>query len=166
MNQFVGYSNIIPLLAPVDITSTVTATAYMDLKHANRAAFLISLGNIASGSATDRERITVEAATAPAGTEAAIAFKYRMSGVVGANTWGAITAVSATSYIEIALNDDGKLIWIEIDPEVLAANDYRYVRVKATDATDMDNFIIGVVGLVDQKYRQTTYASATAAASA
>jgi hypothetical protein len=26
MNQFVGYSNIIPLLAPVDITTTVTAT--------------------------------------------------------------------------------------------------------------------------------------------
>jgi hypothetical protein len=58
------------------------------------------------------------------------------------------------------------LVWIEIDPEALAANDYRYVRLKVHRRADMTNFIIGVVGLVDQKYRQTTYASATAAASA
>jgi hypothetical protein len=60
----------------------------MDLKHANRAAFLIMLGNINSTTATDREEVTVEAATAPAGTEAAIAFKYRMSGA-SARTPGA-----------------------------------------------------------------------------
>ena len=43
-NNFVGYENIIPLLAPQDITSTVTPSGYMNLRGAHKAAFLVVLG--------------------------------------------------------------------------------------------------------------------------
>lgn len=167
MNPFAQYQNIIPLLAPVDIASTVTASGYMDLKTAHRAAFLVALGAVTSATVTDREEITVEAATAPDGTEAAIAFNYRLSGAVGANTWGAITAVAATGNVSLdPAADDDKMVWIEIDPDALAANDYRYVRVKLTDNPDMTACLVSVIGFIDPRYKQTTMITATASASA
>jgi hypothetical protein len=164
MNPFVGYDNFIPLLAPADITGTVTASAYMDLKGANRAGFLVAFGAI-TGTSTDTEVVTVQAATAPDGTEAAIAFSYRLSGAVGANTWGAITTVASTG-VALTVSDDDKLLWIEINPDAMAANDYRYVRVLLTDTPDMANCLVGVIGVLDASYKQTTFVSATASASA
>lgn len=165
MNPYVAYDNIIPLLAPADVTNSTTVSGYMDLKAANYAGFLVITGNIHSGSASDTEVITVEAATDPAGTEAAIAFKYRLSGAVGANTWGAVTAAT-TAGMSLGITDDSKLVHIEIDPDALAASDYRYARVKATATDDMANFVFGVLGLVSPMYRMTTFVSVTASASA
>lgn len=164
MNPYVGYSNIIYLVESKDIASTVTASAYMDLKHANRAAFLLAFGAITSATAGDVYDITVEAATAPDGTEAQIDFYYRKSGALGTNTWAAIT--SASTLALAASVDDNKMIWIEVDPDALAASDYRYVRVKITDNPDMTAGLVSVLGFIDQKYHQTTWASATASASA
>jgi hypothetical protein len=164
MNAFVGYDNFIPLLAPADITGTATRSAYMDLKGANRAAFLVCFGAL-TGTSTDTEVVTVEAATAVTGTEAAVAFSYRLSGAVGTNTWGAITAVASTG-VALTVSDDDKLLWIEIDPGAMAASDYRYVRVLLTDTPDMANCLVGVIGVLDASYKQTTFVSATAAASA
>ena len=165
MNQLVGYDNIIPLVAPADKTSNDTATPYMDLKGVNRAAFLVIFGNIDSGS-TDTLTITVEGATDPAGTEAAVAFTYRQSGAVGANTWGAVTA-GATTGFTVALTDDNKMYWIEVNPDAMAASDYRYIRlsVDPTVASQMANNLLAVVGLLDTKYKMTTFISATASAS-
>lgn len=165
MNPLVGYDNIIPLLAPQDIASTATATSYMDLKGANRAAFLISIGAITTATATDTEVITIEGATAADGTEAAVAFSYRLSGALGANTWGAVTACASTG-LSIASTDDNKLVWVELDLGTMAASDYRFARVVLTDTPDMTAFLVGVVGVLDVKYKQTTFVSATASASA
>jgi len=167
MNSLVGYDNIIPLLAPADITSNDTKTAYMDLKGANRAAILLVVGNVHSGT-TDTETITVEAATDPAGTEAAITFTYRVSGeAASANTWTAPTAATTAGFT-VALTDDGKCFWLEIDPDALAASDYRYVRasIVPTVSAQMANFLVGAVGIIDAKYKMTTFVSATASASA
>ena len=165
-NPFVAYDNIIPLLEPKDITTTITASSYMDLKYAHKAAFLVVFGAITSATLLDVEEITVEGATAPGGTEAAIAFSYRLSGALGANTWGAITTVGATGFALAASVDDNKAVWIEIDPDALAASDYRYVRVKLTDNPDMTNCLVTVIGLIQPRYKQTTHLSATASASA
>lgn len=167
MNQYLGYDNIVPVLSPADITSNDTYTAYVDLKGVNRAAFFLAVGNIHSGTAGDTETITVEAATDPAGAEAAIAFKYRLSGAAGTNTWTAITSAT-TSGFTYAIADDGKNAWIEIDPDALAASDYRYVRVKIapTSASQMANFVVGAYAFLDTKYKMTTFISATASASA
>jgi len=165
MNPFTQYMNIIPLLEPKDISTNITASAYMDLKGANRAAFLVSFGAITSATAGDTEDITVEAATSDAGaTEAQIDFRYRKSGALGANTWGAITSASVLQLTASA--DDNVLVWIEIDPDELAANDYGYVRVKLTDNPDMTACLVSVIGLTSPKYRMTTMVSATASASA
>jgi hypothetical protein len=166
-NPFVAYDNIIPLLEPKDITTTITASSYMDLKYAHKAAFLVVFGAITSATLLDVEEITVEGATDPAGAEAAVAFSYRKSGALGGNTWGAITALTATGNVSMAASvDDNMAVWIEIDPDALAASDYRYVRVKLTDNPDMTNCLVTVLGLIQPRYKQTTHLSVTASASA
>jgi hypothetical protein len=167
MNPFVEYDNIVPLLAPQDITTMATASSYMDLKYAHRAAFLVVFGNVHGSTSGDREVVTVQGATDPAGIEAAIAFNYRLSGALGTNIWGAITAAAAADGVSIVPStDDNKLLWIQIDPDALAANDYRYVRVLLTDTPDMDNCLVAVLGLTEPRYKQTTFKSVTASASA
>jgi hypothetical protein len=164
-NPYVGYANIVPLLLPVDIGTTVTATPYVDLKGVNRCGFLLNFGVITtSTTASDVEEITVEAATIESGTEAAVAFSYRLSGLVTANTWGAITAVGATG-VALTSGDDGLSVWVEIDPDAMAASDYRYVRVKLTDNTSTTVCLVAVNAFLDQIYRETTFVSATACAS-
>jgi hypothetical protein len=139
----------------------------MNIKYANRAAILVVLGNLASGTATDTEVLTVEAATAEGGTEAAIAFTYRLSGALGDNTWGAPTACASTGLALDPAVHDNMLVWIEVDPEVVfaAKADALYVRVKLTDTPDMANCLVAVLGITDPVYKQTTYNSSTASAS-
>ncbi len=164
MNAFAEYANVMPLVYPVDIASTITASPYVDLKGAQSCAFLVMLGAVTSATLLDVEKVTVEAATAVDGTEVQIDFKYRQSGVVTANTWGAVTSASVVTYA--ASVDDGKSLWIEVDPAGLAASDYRYVRVKFTDDPDMTACLVAVVAFVGPRYRQYTMASVTASASA
>jgi len=163
MNPYVGYSNVIPLLEPKDIASTVTASSYMSLKNAQRAAFLVSFGAITSATPGNTEDITVEAATAEGGAEAAIDFYYRLSGALGANTWGAITSASVLAMDNAV---DNVLVWLEFDVDALAANDYNVVRVKLTDNDDMTACLVSVLGFIDPRYKMTTFVSATASASA
>jgi hypothetical protein len=165
-NPFVGYDNIIPLLAPVDIVDTDTDTPYMDLRNAQKASFLIMFGLITSTTTTDEIVITVEAATAETGTEAAIGFRYRKSGAVGDNTWGAVTSVANTGVGFGADDSDDMSLFIEIDPDVLAANDYRFVRVWLKQSVALEACLVGVFGILETRYKQTTHISATAAASA
>jgi len=159
------YDNIVLLLAPQDIASTATTCSYMDLRNAQKAAFLVQFGAITSTTATDTYTITIECATAEGGTEAAIDFRYRLSGAVGANTWGAVTTCASTGLALNAASHDNMSVWIEIDPDVLAANDYRYARVVITDV-DMEAGLVAVSGIMEARYKQTTYTSATASASA
>ena len=166
-NPFVGYDNIIPLLAPVDIASTATTCPYMDLRNAQKASFLISFGAITSATTTDEFVITIQAATAEDGTEAAVDFRYRKSAAVGANTWGAVTTVAAATGLGMGADDsDDMAVLIEVDPDALAANDYRFARVVLTDNTDMEACLVGVIGIIEARYKQTTHISATASASA
>ena len=165
-NQFIGYDNFVPLLAPVDIASTATTCAYMDLRNAQKASFLIQFGAITSATTTDEFVITVQAATAEAGTEAAIDFRYRLSGAVGANTWGAVTTVAAATGLGMGADDsDNMFVWVEVDPDALAGSDYRFARIVLTDNDDMTACLVSVMGIGEARYKQTTHISATASAS-
>lgn len=161
---YLGYENIIMLLEPKDIATTITASAYMSLKGANRAAILVIFGAITSATA-DTYDITLEAATAEGGTEAAIDFYYRKAGALGANTWGAITSCSATGGLSISADEDNIMIWIELNVDEMAASDYTVARVRLTDNADMAAGLVSVLGFVDPVYRQTTHKSVTASAS-
>ena len=86
------------------------------------------------------------ATTDNGGTEAAVGFSYRISGALGANTWGSITAVTTTG-LSLTVSSDNMLVWIELDPADLASADYNYVKLLFTDTTDMDNCLVAVLGV-------------------
>ena len=165
-NPFVGYDNVIMLLEPQDIGSTANAGIYMDLRNAQKAFFLVIIGDIGSATATDEFVITIEAATAEGGAEAVVDFRYRKSGAIGDNTWGAVTTVAAATGLGLGADDsDDVMVMIEVDPDMLATNDYRFVRLVLDDNTDMTVCLITVLGIIEARYKQTTHITATASAS-
>ena len=165
-NPFVGYDNVVCFLAPQDIVSTATTCPYVDLRNAQKAFFLIQFGAITSTTVTDDWTITFEAATAEGGTEATIATRYRLSGAVGSNTWGAITTAPATGIVMAPDENDNMALLVEIDPDELAPNDYRYVRAVLTDLVDSEACLVTGFAFLEARYKQTTHISATASASA
>ena len=168
MDFLEGYFNIIPLLAPVDNVAAETATAYIDLKLAQDACFLVNNGLVTSATATDLVAVTLEAATAVTATEAAIIYNYRLSAAVGANTWGDIATAAATGVELDPATHDNMALLIDANPAKVQAQkaNARYVRVRLGTAADMGAHLVGVLAIVKPRYKQDTMASATAAASA
>ena len=165
-NPFVGYDNFFPLLAPVDIGSTVTVSPWMDLLGAQKAGFLIQFGAVTSASATDEFVITIASATVETGAQTAIDFRYRISAATGTNTWGDITTVAAATGLGIGADDsDSMTVFIEVDPDAIASTG-RYVHVVLTDNDDMTACLVSIMGILESRYKQTTMVSASAAASA
>jgi len=165
MNSFVEYENCVMLLAPADIASTETASAYMRLQYAQKAGILVIFGAITSATPGDHETLTLEVATAEDGAETAIAYRYRKAGALGVNTWGAVTAVGATG-VDLGNDEDNIMVWIEVDPDVLGASDYTVARVRVDDVDDMAACLVTVLGFTEPRYKQTTHTSVTASASA
>jgi hypothetical protein len=164
MNTLAMYDNVVPLIAPADLGTTATATPYVNLKGAHRLAFLVQFGVTTPNATTDVIDITVEAATAEGGAEANVAYTYRKSGLVSANTWDGPTAAASTG-IDLTDGDEGLSLWIEVDPAALAANDYQYARVRI----EMNAFtacFASAVAFLGARYKQTTMVSVTASASA
>jgi len=168
-NSMAEYSNMLPLLAPQDITNAETVSSYMDLKYAHKAAFIVHFGAITSATTADSILITVECASVETGTEVAVDFDYRISGALGTNTWGAVTAATSAGF-SILNAVDNVIVWIEIDPGKIVADtgitDARYARVNLSSPADMTATLVGVIGVTETRYKQTTYNSATGAASA
>lgn len=160
--------NILPLKAPVDSGGTAYATPYVNMTNVLHATFLVYFGVITAASADQDIIVTVEASTAAASnaTEVNIPFKWRLSGATGANTWGAVTTAVAANGVTIdTVNDDGKLLLIDVDPAVIEAThgqrDAKYVRVVVgIDAGGTATFN-SVVALLAPRYPQATHLSAT-----
>lgn len=164
-HSFVMYDNVVPLLAPVDIAGTATATPYMDLKTANDAMIYVYIGNITTASAdqTAGPVVTIEAATgaASASNEVNYEFQYRLSAATGTGTWGAVS--SATAGVDLTVTGDGKMLAIRIDPAAVQAalTDARYVRVVITPGTGGAITLAAVWGVIDARYKMTSMVSAT-----
>ena len=155
--------NIVPLKAPVDSAGTAYATPWVDLKNALHATFFYYAGVVTATSADQAVVITMEAATAAAsGSEVAIAFKYRLSGATGANTWGDITAATSTGY-SFATDADGKMLLIDIDPAGLdsALADARFVRMVVGIDAGGTVTLNSAWAVLDPRYPQATHLSAT-----
>lgn len=166
MSDILGSFNVIPLLAPQDITNAETRTEYIDLRYAQAVEFYVQFGAITSASAADDVLVFVECASAVDAAEAVVAHTYRLSGVVGANTWGAITTETTTGTTMASDANDNMALLVQIDPAALATNDYRYARVFLSTPDDMTNTLVAVTGFVKPRYAQTTHLSITASASA
>jgi hypothetical protein len=155
--------NIIPLKAPVDSAGTAFATGWVDLKSQLHATFYDFFGVITAASADQAVVVTMEAATAAAsGSEVAISFKYRKTGIAAANTIGATTAATSTG-VSIGTTEDGLVLIIDIDPADLERQlaDARFVRlVQGIDAGGTVT-LNSVLAKLEPRYAQTTHISAT-----
>ena len=161
--RFAFGENIVPLKAPVDSAGTAYATPFVDLKNALHATFFWYAGVVTATSADQNIVITMEAATAAAsGSEVAIAFKYRLSGATGANTWGDITAATSAGY-SYATDADGKMLLIDIDPAGLdsALADARFVRMVVGIDAGGTVTLNAAWAELDPRFPQTTHLSAT-----
>lgn len=156
--------NIVPLKAPVDSAGTAYATPFVDLKNALHATFFWFAGVVTAASADQNVIITMEAATAAAsGSEVAIAFKYRLSGATGANSWGAITQTTTSGVSLDTTSVDGKMLLIDIDPAALEAAlaDARFVRMVVGIDAGGTVTLNAAWAELDPAYPQLTQLSAT-----
>jgi len=162
--RFVTMENIVPLKAPVDSAGTAYATAFVDMKNALHATFFYFVGVMTATSADQNITVTMEAATAAAsGSEVAIAFKYRVSGAVGANTWGAITSATTAGISIDTTGTEGVMYAIDIDPAALdsALADARFVRMVVGIDAGGTVTLNSVWAELDPRYPQLTHKSAT-----
>lgn len=161
-NRFVTCENFVPLVAPQDIAANATATPFVSLKNALHGALYISFGSITAASADQSITVTLEAATAAAsGSEVAIPFKYRLSGAVGSNTWGAITDATSSG-MSVATTDDNKMLAIEIPgglDSLLA--DATHVRAVITPNAGGTATLTNAFAVLEPRYAQLTHVSAT-----
>lgn len=159
--QFNEHYKLLPLLTIADIAATATASAYIDLKEAHWATFLVPFGAITGDTVT----VTVECSTAASSnaTEAAVPFRYRLSSAVATDDMGAVTAATSAG-ASITATDDNKVLAIDLDPAAIPSNpgdDYRYARVVITPGSDMTAFITGVQAVLLPRYPGNDINSAT-----
>ena len=157
--------NIVPLKAPVDSAGTAYATQFVDLKNALHATFFYYMGVVTATSADQNIVVTMEAATAAtSGSEVQIPFKYRLSGATGANSFGAITAATASGGASLdTTSSDGMLLLIDIDPASLdsALADARFVRMVVGIDAGGTVTLNAAWAVLDPRYPQLTQLSAT-----
>lgn len=136
MSRFVQDENVVYLLAPQDTAATGLPTPFLALKTIVDGTLYVAFGNIAAASADQAVTVTLEAATVGAsGSEAAVAFDYRLSSAVGTNTWGA-KASATTSGVSIGTTDDGKILAINIDPAAIQAAKADATHIRAVITPD------------------------------
>jgi len=161
MLRFAEKLKLLPILAPVDTAATAVATQYVDLKAYHWASILVHFGAVTTGTAT----LTIEASTAASSnaTEAAVAFKYRLSAAVASDSLGAITAATSAGFT-VATTDDNKTFILDLDPSALPSNpgaDYRFIRAVISPTTDMAALLVGATFIGEPRYPGNAIASAT-----
>lgn len=164
INNPLEHYNFVPGIQPVDTAATAISTQYIDLKAAKEVAFLVQFGTVTVTSADQPITITVNAATVQAGTSAsAIAFTYRLSGAVAANTWAAPAAATSAGYAPVGGTISGLSVLVYVDPAAVAAakTDGRWVNLTVTPDAGATACNVSVIGLVDSRYKQVTHISTT-----
>jgi hypothetical protein len=160
--RFLESIKLLPLLVHADIVATATKSSYVDLNLANWCSFLVDFGAMTSDS-TDICTVTVEASTAGSSnaTEAAIAFKYRLSAAIDTDTMGDVTSAT-TAGVAVTAVSDGMLLWIDVDPSAVAETaDRRFLRVVLTPNAEMASCIVGVTAFLDTRYKGANIPSST-----
>lgn len=162
--SYLGYQNVVGMLQPVTAVSATFSTAWVHMDTGHEIAFLAQFGAVTGTSAIDALTITVEASTTNDSTTAtAVAFKYRLSSAVTANTWGAITDAASTGYAPVVGTITGKNLLISIDPAQVQAtvDSAQWVKMEVVCSASVTAYSCAVVALVNPRYKQTTMVSAT-----
>jgi len=154
-NQFAQYAHVIPVLSPVDIVSTATNSTHIKVT-GHRVNFLVFLGTLTGDSCS----VTVEESTAASTTGAeAIPFRYRLSGAVGSDTWGAVTTADSTG-VDFTASDDDKIMWVEVDPSDMSS-DTKYLSVLLGPGASASACEVSVAAIIDSWYQQLDMVSST-----
>lgn len=156
--------NVVPGIMPVDTAATAISTQYVDIKSANSIEFLVLFGTVSAASADQPVTITVMAATAQAGTGAsAVAFTYRLSSAVAANSWGDPTAATSAGYAPVPATIGGKMVHVYLDPAAVstAKPDARWVCLTVTPDAGMTACTVAAVPLYEPRYQGASMMSAT-----
>lgn len=162
MTAFAMLQNIVSGFQPIDKGTNAVSTAWIDMKTAHSVAFLVQFGVVTATSAND-VTVTVEASTVNASTTGvAVPFLYRQSGLVTANTWGAVTSCTSAGAVIAAATITGTNLWVECNlPDI--TNDHptaRWIKLEVTGA-EPTACLAGCVAIIDPRYRQATMVSAT-----
>jgi hypothetical protein len=166
MYSYLENEKVLNLLAPQDAVATAKGSAYINVANAaGTIEFDVPFGAITSTDSTGEVVVTVEASTAGSsnGTEAAIAFKYRLSAAVATDSMGAITSATATG-VAIVNTTDNVVLHIFVEPSQLAAlgADVNWLRVVITPTAEMAATLIGgVIARFKPRYAQNAIPSST-----
>lgn len=146
-----------PLLAPVDIAATATATGYVDMSKYNQVTFIVSCGVSDTVGAITLEQCTTDDSD---GTEAGLGFNYRKSAAaVTGDSMGVITHVDSTASLATLATDDACIYIIEPDQ---LTDGYRWARLVFTPSGTASATIVGVMAVFHgQRYPQNIELSAT-----
>jgi hypothetical protein len=168
---FSEFIHAVPVMALAQTSDNdgVATSQFVDMSDVISLEFLVTLNTLASSASTTATvwGFTVLATSTVTAAGAAIAFDYRLSGVVGADTWGTITAVSADVAANMDSDCSDSLLIIHVDPSVVAAagDDKRYVYLSCSGASAEDNGPNGsysAIALVLPRHAQATMQTTTA----
>ncbi len=157
MINFAEQIKVVPLMGSADIVATATATNYVALKDvAGLLELEFNFGLITSTDSTGEVVVTIEAnavndTSSSDSSEAAIAFRYRLSGAVGTDTMGAITAAT-TAGATIVNTVDNVTLLAYVDPSDLANDGYKYVRGVVTPTAEITSTVFGAVARFTPRY--------------
>ena len=153
--QFGQQLNIIPVYAPQDVGTADVNTTHINVSNAHHITFAVQFGSLTN----DSKVITVEESSAATTVSAeAIPFKYRLSGAVATDTWGAVTTTDSTGLDMVHASDDNKLLLIDVDLSTLSAGD-NYLSVRISSAGG--ECFAGVVAYLAPRYPQLDHVSTT-----
>lgn len=147
--------HVVPLVAPVDTTTTTVNTDVIGAKEYEEIQFIIICGAITGDTAV----VTVEECddTTPTNSTA-IAFSARESSAVGTDAMGDRTATAAAGYT-LAATDDNKILLVDVDPATLT-DGYPYLRCVIDPGASMSAFLIAVIAICKPRYPKATQLSA------
>lgn len=150
---------IVPLLGSIDIVATATSSNYVALKDVvGLLEISVNFGLITSTDSTGEAVVTLQASNVSDTTssdlaEAAIAFSYRLSGAVGTDTMGAITAATSAGVAVVNTSDNVSLLCY-VDPSAVATLDagYKFVRAVVTPTAEVTSTVVGAVARFLPRY--------------
>ena len=154
--MFVGQEvHVVPVIAPVDITTTTTNTIPVGVKEYEAIEFIILFGAITTDTAVLK---VYECDDTTPTTSTAIAFKYRKTSAVGTDMTGALTA-GTSSGITIAVTDDNKCVLVDVDPAALTSG-YPYVKLSLDPGASMTVCVLSAIAILKPRYPQAVQISA------
>jgi len=153
-----GNTNTVLLMAPQDVGAAGVKSNFLNAGLVRWLTFDVAFGNVNGDDAV----VSVEVCTANAtsgASLAAIPFRYRLSGALGADTWGAVTTASSSGATLTSTSQSNTLMKLDVDPGSIASDasageTYKYIRVVVDPGSSISACLASVVAQYEPRYSQ------------